>query len=433
MRGRRAEDHGASSGMIDHHVFRPEWFGFLMFFALFFTTQMDFRNSEIVLNRSFDPQIIIRLLVLGGIFALNIPYLKLVLKQLKEIPSFFHLIYLAYLYVVSCNFETVNYYTFYALTTHILMLYVVLVMTARFGFNNMVYYYFIGTVVFGTISLVYYYAIPEIGRYTYWLHDGTLFQSTRLKGIGGHPNMLGFMMAAGVLSFVHLLARGYPMHKLLYPCVMIVLFCLILTNSRTSLGGMILMVGLYLSLAWRMFPFAVIGGIGMVGVMMYAAALPADWVTELLTMFSRSGELSELTTLTGRSHIWDVMFILIEKKPVFGWGYATLGDVLIANSDEVGFTVRQAHNLYLQVLFVGGFVGMFFFVISMIAALIPAIVKTLKERVAFELCIIVFILFSGITEAIIMTSVATNNYLLLALSLASLSIFCEKSRARTDE
>ena len=45
MRGRRQSDLGQISDAKDRNHCKPELLGFLMFFALFFTTQMDFRNS----------------------------------------------------------------------------------------------------------------------------------------------------------------------------------------------------------------------------------------------------------------------------------------------------------------------------------------------------------------------------------------------------
>ena len=58
-------------------------------------------------------------------------------------------------------------------------------MVGRYGSDNMIYYYCVGTVIFCVISLLFYYLAPDIGRYVYWQGDG-LFQSTRLKGIGGN-------------------------------------------------------------------------------------------------------------------------------------------------------------------------------------------------------------------------------------------------------
>ncbi len=405
----------------------PNWKHFLLFFILFFSTQMDFRGSDLVVGGHVDIQVIIRLLILAGVLVVSLPHVNVFINHVRQLPIFFHILYLVYLVLVSSNFETVNFYSYYAIATHFAVFFIIVIMVSRYGIDNMVYYYLIGAVIFGVISLVYYYFIPEVGRYIYW-QDGALFQSSRLKGVGGHPNTVGFMMAIAALAFVHLMLQKYPVNKMLYLGVVIILFCLILTNSRTSMVGMMLMVSLYSSLYFRLFPVAVITGVVCIFFALISIGLSWGVIPELLQMVSRSGDINEITSLTGRSHIWEQLFILIQQKPILGWGHAVLGEVLVAHANEIGFTIGQAHNLYLNILFSGGFIGLFIFLLGIVSMLIFSIVKAIYKRAFLELCIVVYVLLNGMTEAIIMGSVATNSYLVFIMCIASLSVFTKQAR-----
>ncbi len=52
---------------------------------------------------------------------------------------------------------------------------------------------------------------------------------------------------------------------------------------------------------------------------------------------TRSGSVSELTTLTGRTEIWAVAADLIAQRPLLGWGYNGT-EQLIADSVPTTFT-----------------------------------------------------------------------------------------------
>ena len=408
---------------------RPRLVHFILFFALFFTNQMDFRGWEFIGGGKIDLQVLIRLGVLWAFAVYFGLHYKIFVRLSSQIPAFMHLLLLAYLAVVSMNPETVNLYSFYALATHITMYFVIVIMVAQFGMNNMVYYYFWGTLVVCLLSMVYYYFIPEIGRYIYW-DNGEILVSTRMKGVVGHPNTLGFMTATAALGLIHLYFKGFPASRFSYPALVIVLFCLILTNSRTSLGGLIIMAAMYACFHYRMFVLMSVLAAATVFATIFASEAFSEIFLSFMQMISRSGNVEEITSLTGRSTIWEQMLVLIEMKPVFGWGHGVMGDVLAAHKEEIGFEVAQAHNLYLQIIFSGGFVGFAIFVLSLLAALIPAVFQTYARQSAFEFCIVLFIILNGITETIILASVSNNSYLIFVMCIASLSIYCEQTQKK---
>ncbi len=409
-------------------IFRAEWFWAIMFFALFFTNQMNFRGSEIIAGGNIDFQVLIRLAVLGGVFFICAFYYKKFFNVIREIPLFFHSALLVFLFVITSLPWVFNFYSIYGLITHILMFYIIVVFVLRCGFDKVLYYYVSGVVLFCVVSMLFYYVAPDVGRYSYYNEANEYFQSRRMSGIAGHPNTLGFMAGTGILGFLHLKISKYPINKLLYFGIFIVLACLLLTDSRTSLGGMLLMVGIYLTLHFKLLWASILIGVVSIALVFFSEEMGVGIMTEVLQSMSRSGDIDEITSLTGRSHVWDQMFVLIEKRPFFGWGHATMSHVLASYKQEIGFEVGQAHNLYLQILFSGGFVGLFLYFINLLCALWPAAIQAYKERTPFILCLLFNIMLASFTESIMISSVANNAYLIFVISLAALAVECKEMR-----
>jgi O-antigen ligase len=77
------------------------------------------------------------------------------------------------------------------------------------------------------------------------------------------------------------------------------------------------------------------------------------------------------TALTGRPQLWDVASSYIHRSPWIGWG-PTWWQGLYASSEIPEAAQRSSHNLWMDVLFVGGVVGAVFFVGSLIAVITSA-------------------------------------------------------------
>lgn len=398
---------------------------FLQFFLIFFTTQMNFRDSTVMLPGTLDLQVIIKLSVLLLVFLFCLPKYKICLPLIKQLPLSLHIIFIAYLFIVSTMPQNIAIYSSYALLMHFVLTYITVILVARCGADRTFYYYFISVSIFSLISLIYYYILPEIGRYSYIDGTGQLFQSTRMSGIAGHPNTLGFMTATSLVTFTHLVLHKYKLPKISYIGAVIIFLCLVLTDNRTSIGGAFIFTFLYITIYTRSFSLVLLTGSFTAMCAFISFLIWPNIGNELLVMASRSGNPEEITSLTGRSNIWSYMLILIEQKPVFGWGHAKLGAVLSENRDAVGFFVAQAHNLYLQILFSGGLFGLFLFILGYLGILYTAFLKTLiNNKHALEFCLLFLFILSGFTESIMIASVVNNAYFVFLMCLATLSLFC---------
>ncbi len=256
------------------------------------------------------------------------------------------------------------------------------------------------------ISLIVFYVNPSFGASKEWV-DGMRAPSGRISGITGQANTMGYVTAfACVIILCYRLYFASDMPKIYYLAFALNLTVQIMSNSRTSLIAMILAFGLaflYKATYTRLaFLFA-----GICGAILFVAFVDIE---SFLTLFSRSGNIEEITTGTGRTEIWAQVLEKWSERPVFGWGYGSSGFIM----PKFAHATPHAHNFFLQVLFTTGWVG--------IALLIPLlIVKSyyiLKFQDTFKLTLFVFFIIHGLTEVSAFQGVANCTALTLSLILA---------------
>lgn len=192
------------------------------------------------------------------------------------------------------------------------------------------------------------------------LSDGSVF---RFRGVTGAANTLGPIMSIGAIVAMLKFKLTNDKRVRLGHAVMFLAFvtALFMSNSRSSI------VGFIVGMAGAM---VVMGSVGLMGflVMIFiglllGSALLYPGLTDslmsfLASTFARSGQVSELTTLTGRGVIWQACWKLIMDQPIFGYGLTSVRTVLpLAYGDEWGNTFSTAHNMLLESLISVGVAG----------------------------------------------------------------------------
>jgi O-antigen ligase len=172
-----------------------------------------------------------------------------------------------------------------------------------------------------------------------------------------------------------------------------------MTNSRGPLAGTLIILFIVYMLRWRRLYIAV--ATFSIGLLALAIMLPKGEAF-LLKMVSRSGDVGEITSFTGRTEIWNAVLKLSAAEPWMGYGYASSVFVLPQHASEVGFATSHAHNVFLQLLLTTGVVGVALFVLSYIAVMARAAVQ--RDRIVFAM--LLFVLFNGITESSGFTTLA---------------------------
>lgn len=240
------------------------------------------------------------------------------------------------------------------------------------------------------VSLVLYLVLPD--RVMTPMDGGRIL---RLSGLFGSPNNLGRAAALTILlvflAWRHL--RFQQAFALTVVALLVCGACLYLSGSRASTLG--LLVGLAVALLGRR-PLL------MAAVLVFLACgvtifLLSPEARELaVSLISRSGTVTEVTTFTGRTDIWQFVLEMIRQSPWLGYGFASTREVIPDGySGAFGWTTTSAHNLWLQAWITTGLIGLVLVLISMLWSLSQMFTQHLPEADAA----LVFVIVVGLFEA----------------------------------
>ena len=116
-------------------------------------------------------------------------------------------------------------------------------------------------------------------------------------------------------------------------------FCLIYSDSRTAILALIVCIGMW----WLCRANAALNLFAVVGVALAATAV-ITFVPDVTEYLTRAGARSDdLTSLNGRSFIWQVAWENIQAHPIFGQGYGSSRLVLPVD-DRLFPAAVNTHN-----------------------------------------------------------------------------------------
>ncbi len=263
-------------------------------------------------------------------------------------------------------------------------------------------------ILFCIVSIIVYFAVPEFGRFIYWFNDQR-YVSLRMSGIGGSANNLARIAVFGLILIILHAADFRRLHAFFVPfAASILTITLLMTNSRSSIA---MTLGLWISvslLRWRKLYLLVL----IVSAALLAAVLVLPVENEVLRLMSRTGDLDEITSMTGRASIWSIVPHLIAGQSWIGLGYASSLVILPQHSREIGFLASHAHNQMLQLLLTTGWIGVTLFCLSILAVGVRA--AYFADRTV--LVLLAYVLLNGLTESSAFGTVA--NICTLAFAIA---------------
>lgn len=237
----------------------------------------------------------------------------------------------------------------------------------------------------------------------------------RLAGLSEHPVGLAEVCSLLILACGALFARLRRHRWVLVSLVLGALVALALTRSRMpplAMAAALIVVGVYARGAIAaLLPFLLLVGTGLALVVVsfgFDALIP----DEMLKMVSRSGSVQEVTSLSGRLWIWDVVIHQIGAAPWFGHGHAAGHAVLFSRFEH--WSLVHAHNLLLQSLLYVGIVG----TLILVAALAAQVVAFLRRPMPFRDAIALYTLFIGVTETSLLSNLPGAHTLLWMVALA---------------
>jgi O-antigen ligase len=227
----------------------------------------------------------------------------------------------------------------------------------------------------------------------------------------GTSNAAGDFSAFGLLLAVMFWSRLRAMDGILFygatvPCLAV----LLLSQSRMSFAALCLLGYFYHFATPRRASLIVLTGAAA----FFIALGILSYEDDILSLLSRSGRASEVTTLSGRLAIWGVVLKLIGMNPLFGWGYASATQVLMQYTGEVGFnSISQAHNMMLQLTLTTGVIGALLFVVAVVDFFLRCYVNQRRDA----LTLMLFILVIGLTGPGAAYGMANSGVLALGLAI----------------
>ncbi|MEL6105260.1 MAG: O-antigen ligase family protein [Planctomycetota bacterium] len=225
---------------------------------------------------------------------------------------------------------------------------------ATVGLRTMLGACLAGQTLFLCLAWCVYLLFPSFGQFQEYTGEETTV--SRMGGVA-HPNAIGREAAVLVLLALSALRAGMlrerrRLRPLIFGGILtLAAMTLVMTISRTSMLASA--AGVAMLFFDRLYSRrgVMLGLAGMVvllsGFLVSALTSPdsvADSVTRSLT---KSGDVSELTSLTGRTRIWAEAIDWIGRRPLTGYGLDSAASVM--SKESVG-----THNLLLHVTFSGG-------------------------------------------------------------------------------
>ncbi len=208
----------------------------------------------------------------------------------------------------------------------------------------------------------------------------------RLGGFMMNPNELGMLAVVGLAGVIQeIYERGIKVKWAAF--FVLLLYGLLMTQSRSSLGSFILITGFFILKSDNLkikFAVAVIG-------VLVAPVL-------VNTIILKQGDLQEVLSMTGRIPFWKALLLEgFPREPWLGFGFMRI-DYTDYFSSVHTYAARMTHNTFIQVLLNLGIIG-FGIVVAQMAATIRAVfISKNIGMVVFFWAIYIPIFINSVTE-----------------------------------
>jgi O-antigen ligase len=177
---------------------------------------------------------------------------------------------------------------------------------------------------------------------------------SRLGGFIINPNELGMLLVIGVTAFLYDFFRNEKLRIRNLLAISFLIWLLVLTGSRSSFTALILVITVYaLTRPGRTFKMILMTTGGLLSV--FAG----------YKLFLKTGDMSEVLSMTGRIPFWnDLLHYNFPKEPFLGYGYMRI-DYADKFESINAYAGAMTHNTFLQVLLGLGLAGLLLVIIQM--------------------------------------------------------------------
>jgi exopolysaccharide production protein ExoQ len=214
-------------------------------------------------------------------------------------------------------------------------------------------------------------------------------EEIRLGGWIMNPNELGMLASIlGTLSYLYLIERKGL--KKIFPFISIfsALLILLLTSSRSSLIGFLLIIGVLILKS---------GSKKLKIAMTVLLAIVAPLAIKVI-IFKDGGGVEEVMSMTGRLPFWTALLNEgIVKEPFFGYGFMRINYTEYFQGLNT-YPGKMTHNTFMQVLMNLGFVGLFIAIFQVFFTIRNYIKEKTSDYALFFIAMIIPIMINSFTE-----------------------------------
>ncbi|NNC95631.1 MAG: O-antigen ligase family protein [Chitinophagales bacterium] len=211
-------------------------------------------------------------------------------------------------------------------------------------------------------------------------------EEARLGGYLMNPNELGMLAVVGISCCLIELTQTIKKWKIVFIMV-IMIYALILTGSRSSLIGFFLVIFYFVNQSKN----------SKLKMAIYVSAFMAIPLI-VNTIFIKQGDIEEVLSMTGRLPFWKALLTEgLPKEPFFGFGYMRIAYTDTFQSVHT-YAGMMTHNTFIQVLMNLGFVGFSIMVLQLSATMRGFFRSKNKLDKAFFIGILIPIIINSFTE-----------------------------------
>lgn len=387
-----------------------DWAAMTLVFVTIFLLDTIFR-ARAYSDKSIDLQIILKTGSWAALFLFSLLHFRRYAAALFRVPHILWLLFFCWLLATTLNSPNPT-YSAIAVFSVVAIYLGCLALVADYDQEKVLAVILASYLLVIVASLLVYFAVPSLGRLQEWQGDAQI-HGNRLSGITGTPNGIGLISAwcALLIAIRWTSLRRYLGWAVLTFGGLAALAALALSQSRTSMALLVGLTGLNFTFNRRYTPYFLVGGAIAVSVVVLFAINDSDLLIRLL---SRSGNVLELETGTGRAQIWSLVIKLSQLNFWTGQGYASTVFILPDYTDYTGHAPPHAHNMWLQLWLTTGMIGVILFNVAFVWQISQAIL----DRDGLSLTFLLFVMLDGITEPSAFVGVAHLSTVLLMVAAA---------------
>lgn len=251
----------------------------------------------------------------------------------------------------------------------------------------------IGSLVLTLVaSWFLYLALPEYGV----MREITDMSGNYVERMGGtsHPNVLAASSVICLMCVAYVAIERKIQLWISIPVIILSVATLGMTGTRVAILAFSLSMLIVYRRFWfrrDVFPYAMFGACIVVAGAMWILSEDSGGMASrsALKSVTRSGNLDEITSVTGRDKIWIFAIEKIAERPLTGWGPGVSKKLL----DEQDMLLHT-HNVVIQIAISCGVLGGFFVAMLFLHQLF----SSLRGRFPLAALISLLILFNSMTE-----------------------------------